>query len=244
MSDVEAVSGHTAQVGESAAYPDNARHPAQAKQPAIRILIVDDHAIVRAGLRQFIADEPDMRVTGEAETGAQSIKMIRGGDWDIVLLDISIPDQSGVDTLRRIKHLRPELPVLILSGFPENQYAVNLVRAGASGYLSKDSVARDLIVAIRTVVQGRKYVTPALAEILVDSLSAPNNERPLHASLSDREFQVFCHLAAATGVSKIAQKLGLSVKTVSTYRARTLGKMNMKTNAEITRYAIRHGIVE
>jgi DNA-binding NarL/FixJ family response regulator len=205
---------------------------------------VDDHAIVRAGLKQFIANKQDMEVTGEAETGAQAIAMIAEGVWDIVILDISMPDQNGVDTLRRIRQLKPDLPVLILSGFPENQYAVNLMRAGASGYLNKDGAAGDLVSAIRAVVQGRKYVTPALTDILVNDLSTQPDERPAHSLLSEREFQVFCHLAAAMGVSKIAEKLGLSVKTVSTYRTRALDKMKLTTNAELTQYAIRHHIIE
>ena len=214
------------------------------QQSTIQILIVDDHAIFRTGLKQFIANEPDMEVSGEADGGPQAITMIRDGSWNIVILDLSMPDQNGVDTLRTIKELRPELPVLILSGFPESQYAVNLLRAGASGYLNKASAPSDLLAAIRSVVQGHKYVAPALTELLINDLSARPDERLPHSLLSDREFQVFCHLAAALGVSKIAQKLGLSVKTVSTYRTRALEKMKLTTNAEIAQYAIRHHIVE
>ena len=185
-----------------------------------------------------------MVVEGEADSGGQALSMIRDGHWDIVILDVSMPDQNGVDTLRRIKSLEPQLPVLILSGFSENQYAVNLLRAGASGYLSKDGDSRDLITAIRMVVQGGKYVTPALTEILVNDLAARQEERPPHSLLSEREFQVFCHLAAAIGVSKIAQKLGLSVKTVSTYRTRALEKMKLTSNAELTQYAVRHRLID
>jgi two-component system invasion response regulator UvrY len=230
--------------GEAAAGRRVRSIDARGTQPAIKILIVDDHAIVRAGLKQFIANEQDMAVTGEAESGAQAVTMIADGVWDIVILDISMPDQNGVDTLRRIRQLKPDLPVLILSGFPENQYAVNLMRAGASGYVNKDGAPSDLLTAIRAVVQGRKYVTPALTDILVNDLSARPDERPAHSLLSEREFQVFCHLAAAMGVSKIAEKLGLSVKTVSTYRTRALDKMKLTTNAELTQYAIRHHIIE
>ncbi|HXF15651.1 MAG TPA: response regulator transcription factor [Burkholderiales bacterium] len=226
-------------------HPFDASHEATREQPSrIKILIVDDHAIVRAGLKQFIANEPDMVVEGEADSGGQALSMIRDGHWDIVILDVSMPDQNGVDTLRRIKSLEPQLPVLILSGFSENQYAVNLLRAGASGYLSKDGDSRDLITAIRMVVQGGKYVTPALTEILVNDLAARQEERPPHSLLSEREFQVFCHLAAAIGVSKIAQKLGLSVKTVSTYRTRALEKMKLTSNAELTQYAVRHRLID
>jgi len=210
----------------------------------IKILIADDHAIVRAGLKQFIAEEPDMQVTGEAETGKEVIDLIRNGEWDVVLLDISMPDHSGVDTLQRLKHLKPELPVLILSGFPENQYAVNLMRTGASGYLNKESAPSELVTAVRTVVRGQKYVSPKLAQILANDLSARQGERPLHDSLSEREFQIFCKLSSGMGVSRIAESLNLSVKTISTYRTRVLEKMNMKTNADLTSYAIRNRLID
>ena len=216
-------------------------HPTPAN---IRILIADDHAIVRAGLKQFIADEPDMEVTGEAETGAQTLELVRGGDWDVVLLDISMPDRSGVDTLKTLKHIKPELPVLILSGFPEGQYAVNLLRAGASGYLNKESAPAELVRAIRMVVSGRRYVSATLAEILAHDISSPASDRPVHTALSEREFQIFCKLAAGQAVSKIADELFLSVKTVSTYRTRILEKMSMKTNADLTYYAIKNQLIQ
>jgi two-component system invasion response regulator UvrY len=209
----------------------------------IKILIADDHAIVRAGLRQFIADEIDIEVAGEAATGAETIEAARGADFDIVLLDISMPHGSGVDTLKQLKHIRPELPVLILSTFAEDRYAVNLLRAGASGYLNKESAPSQLITAIRTVVQGRKYVSPALAEILANDL-AGGGDKPLHAQLSQREFQIFCKLAAGIPVSKIAEELFLSVKTVSTYRTRILEKMGMSSNADLTYYAIKNNLIE
>lgn len=212
--------------------------------PIIRILIADDHAIVRAGLKQFIADEHDMAVAGEAETGAQTLEMARAGEWDVVLLDISMPDRSGVDTLKSLRHVKPDLPVLILSGFPEGQYAINLLRAGASGYLNKESAPAELVRAIRTVVAGRRYVSPSLAEILAQDLANPAGERPLHATLSEREFQIFCKLAGGQAVSKIAGELFLSVKTVSTYRTRILEKMNMKTNADLTYYAIKNQLIQ
>lgn len=210
----------------------------------IRILIADDHAIVRAGLKQFIADEHDMQVLGEADTGAKTLELIRSDDWDVVLLDISMPDKSGVDTLKALRHLKPDLPVLILSAFPEGQYAVNLLRAGASGYLNKESAPAELVKAIRVVVSGRRYVSPTLAEILANDLSGGNGERPLHAALSEREFQIFCKLAGGQAVSKIADELCLSVKTVSTYRSRILEKMNMKTNADLTYYAIKNQLIQ
>ena len=209
----------------------------------IRILIADDHAIVRAGLKQFIADQPDMQVAGEAATGSEAIQLVRASEFDVVLLDISMPDKNGIDTLRLLRHVKPDLPVLMLSAYGEDQYAVNLLRAGAAGYLNKEAASTQLVGAIRTVVQGRKYVSPSLAQILADGVSG-DGEKPLHAELSQREFQIFCKLAAGAAVSKIADELNLSVKTVSTYRTRILEKMAMKSNADLTYYAIKNGLIE
>ncbi|MGH8802180.1 MAG: response regulator [Casimicrobiaceae bacterium] len=209
----------------------------------IRILIADDHAIVRAGLRQFIADQPDMEVTGEAASGRETVTAVRDGRFDVVLLDISMPDRNGIDTLRLLRHLHPELPVLMLSAYGEEQYAVNLLRAGAAGYVSKDAASTQLVSAIRTVAQGRKYVSSSLAQILADGVSG-DADRPLHAELSQREFQIFCKIAAGAAVSKIADELNLSVKTVSTYRTRILDKMALKSNADLTYYAIKNGLIE
>jgi len=209
----------------------------------IRILIADDHAIVRAGLKQFIADHADMEVSAEAATGAEAIAAVRAQEFDVVLLDISMPDKNGIDTLKTIKHVRPELPVLMLSAYAEDQYAVNLLRAGAAGYLNKEAASSQLVGAIRTVVLGRKFVSPSLAQILADGVSG-DADRPLHAELSQREFQIFCKLAAGAAVSKIADELNLSVKTVSTYRTRVLEKMAMKSNADLTYYAIKNGLIE
>jgi DNA-binding NarL/FixJ family response regulator len=209
----------------------------------IRILIADDHAIVRAGLRQFIADQTDMEVSAEASTGSETIAAVRASDFDVVLLDISMRDKNGIDTLKTLKHVKPELPVLMLSAYAEDQYAVNLLRAGAAGYLNKEAASTQLVGAIRTVVHGRKYVSPSLAQILADGVSG-DVDRPLHAELSQREFQIFCKLAAGAAVSKIADELNLSVKTVSTYRTRILEKMAMKSNADLTYYAIKNGLIE
>jgi DNA-binding NarL/FixJ family response regulator len=209
----------------------------------IRILIADDHAIVRAGLKAFVAAEIDMEVAAEAGTGAETLELVRAGDFDVVLLDIAMPDRNGVDTLKTLKALRPELPVLILSGFAEQQYALNLLRAGAAGYLNKEAAPAQLVGAIRTVVQGRKYVSPQLAEILADGVTG-DVERPLHARLSQREFQIFCKLAGGQAVSQIADELHLSVKTVSTYRTRVLEKMGMKSNADLTYYAVKNGLID
>ncbi len=209
----------------------------------IRILIADDHAIVRAGLRHFIAEHGDMAVTGEAATGAETVALVRAEPFDVVLLDISMPDRNGIDTLKALRHIRPEMPVLILSGFSESQYAVNLLRAGAAGYVNKEAAPTQLVSAVRTVVQGRKYVSPVLAQILADGVTT-DAEGPLHGQLSQREFQIFCKLAAGIPVSKIADELFLSVKTVSTYRTRILEKMAMKNNAELTYYAIKNRLIE
>jgi DNA-binding NarL/FixJ family response regulator len=209
----------------------------------IRILIADDHAIVRAGLKQFIADQADMEIAAEASTGSEAIAAVRAGDFDVVLLDISMPDKNGIDTLKTLKHVKPDLPVLMLSAYAEDQYAVNLLRAGAAGYLNKEAASTQLVGAIRTVVLGRKYVSPSLAQILADGVSG-DADRPLHAELSQREFQIFCKLAAGAAVSKIADELNLSVKTVSTYRTRILEKMAMKSNADLTYYAIKNGLIE
>ena len=209
----------------------------------IRILIADDHAIVRAGLKQFIADQTDMEVSAEAATGSETIAAVRASDFDVVLLDISMPDKNGIDTLKTLKHVKPELPVLMLSAYAEDQYAVNLLRAGAAGYLNKEAASTQLVGAIRTVVHGRKYVSPSLAQILADGVSG-DADRPLHGELSQREFQIFCKLAAGAAVSHIADELNLSVKTVSTYRTRILEKMAMKSNADLTYYAIKNGLIE
>jgi len=209
----------------------------------IRILIADDHAVVRAGVRQFIAGHDDLSVVAEAATGAEVLDYIRKEELDVVVLDISMPGRSGVDTLRSLKRARPKLPVLILSGFAENLYAVNLLRAGAAGYVSKDAAATQLVAAIRAVAQGRKYISPAVAQLLADGLSIKDQDQPVHSQLSQREFQVFCKLAKGESVSKIAEELFLSVKTVSTYRGRILEKMGMKSNADLTYYAIKNELI-
>jgi two-component system invasion response regulator UvrY len=209
----------------------------------IRILIVDDHAIVRAGLKQFLAGEIDLAVTAEAATGDEAIALARAGELDVVLLDISMPERNGVDVLKTLRDIRPDLPVLILSAFAEEQYALNLLRAGAAGYLNKEAAQSELVGAIRTVVQGRKYVSPALAQILADGVTGDAG-RSAHARLSKREFQIFCRLAAGQGATQIAEELFLSVKTVSTYRSRILEKMGMQSNADLTYYAVKNGLIQ
>ena len=209
----------------------------------IRIAIVDDHALVRAGLRQFMAEQPDFCVTAEAATGRAAMDIVRQGDVDVVLLDINMPDISGVDTLAAIKARQPELPVLILSGFAETHYATTMLRLGAAGYLNKDCDPSDIVQAIRTVARGRKFITPAVAERLADGLGAAS-EQAAHQQLSERELQVFLRLAQGQTIGHLAQSLCLSVKTVSTYRGRVMEKMNLASNSDLTYYALKNGLIQ
>ena len=207
-----------------------------------RVFVADDHALFRAGVKSLISDEPDMVVAGEAGSAAETLQRIRSENFDILLLDISMPDGSGIDLLHQIRPHKPDLPILILSMYPEEQYAVSLLRAGASGYITKEAVPQQVVQAIRTLLQGRKYISPAVAHILADDFGS--DRRPPHEQLSEREFQVFCKLAAGHAVGHIADELFLSNKTVSTYRARILAKMNAKSNADLTYYAIKNGLIE
>jgi DNA-binding NarL/FixJ family response regulator len=209
----------------------------------IRIALVDDHALVRAGLRQFFADQVDLRVTAEAASGREALDIVRKGDVDVVLLDIGMPDVSGVDALAAIRARAPELPVLILSGYAEAHYATTLLRLGASGYLNKDCDPEDIVRAVRTVARGRKFITPAVAEQLADSLGGAG-ERPLHEQLSERELQVFLRLAQGQTIGHLADSLCLSVKTVSTYRGRVMEKMHLASNSDLTYYALKNGLIQ
>jgi two-component system, NarL family, invasion response regulator UvrY len=208
-----------------------------------RILIADDHAMVRAGIRQYLEAETSVREIGEAASGRDTMDQLRAREWDLVLLDIFMPDQSGLDILREIQNDYPKVRVLILSGLPEEQYALSVLRAGASGYLPKGSAPEELIKAVLTVLAGRRYVSPEVAELLVAGMDKnPGGQQ--HERLSTREFQVLSKLAAGRAVSEIADELQLSVKTVSTYRSRVLEKMGLKTNADLTSYALRHGLIQ
>lgn len=208
----------------------------------IRILIADDHAIVRQGLKQILADSPDMIVAGEASNGVEAIRMLRENNYDMLLLDIAMPGKSGIEVLKQIKQERPKLPVLILSMYPEEQYAVRLIKAGAATYLTKESAPELLVSAVRTVAQGKRFISPSVAELLANEVERDSN-LPLHHALSDREFQILRLLGSGKTVSEIADSLALSVKTVSTYRTRLLDKMSMKNNAELMHYAITHNLV-
>ncbi|MBU6493364.1 MAG: response regulator transcription factor [Burkholderiales bacterium] len=210
---------------------------------AIRILVADDHAIVRTGFRQFIADEPDMEVAAEAASGEEVIALVREREIDVVLLDIAMPDKNGIDTLHVIKQIKPQLPVLFLSTYPETQYAVILLRAGADGYVTKDAPPEEIIRAIRTVSRGHRYVSEVTAGLLMQKLERPTDQA-MHDGLSEREFQVFCKLAQGRKPTEIAEELHLSVKTISTYRARVLEKMRLQSNAELTLYALKNGLIQ
>jgi DNA-binding NarL/FixJ family response regulator len=208
----------------------------------IRIAIVDDHAMVRAGLRQFFADQSDFAVVGEAGSGREALDIVRRGGVDVVLMDIAMPDQSGVDALAAIKAREPELAVLILSGFPEAHYATALLRQGASGYLNKDCDPEDVVRAIRTVARGRKYISAGVAERLAESLVGGG--KAAHEELSERELQVFLRLAQGETIGHIADSLSLSVKTVSTYRTRVMEKMGLASNSDLTYYALKNGLIQ
>ena len=209
----------------------------------IRIAIVDDHAMVRAGLRQFFADQSDFSVVAEAATGHEALDIVRRTELDVVVMDISMPDQNGVEALAAIKARTPNLPVLILSGYAETHYATTLLRQGASGYLNKDCDPEEIVRAIRTVVRGRKYISPAVAEQLANGLGAPEQKAP-HEQLSERELQVFLRLAKGEVVGAMAENLCLSVKTVSTYRTRVMEKMGLESNSDLTYYALKHGLID
>jgi len=209
----------------------------------IKVCVVDDHAVVREGLKRIISENPGMAVTAEAGDGQEALKVIQNQPCDVVLLDVTMPNKSGLDVLKQLHLDRPKLPVLVLSMHAEDQYAVRVLRAGAAGYLTKESAPAKLIQAIRKVVRGGKYVSPTLAEKLVYDLDSDSSKAP-HEVLSDREYQVLCLIASGKTVTTIAEELALSVKTISTYRVRILEKLNMKNNAELTRYAIKEGLVD
>lgn len=209
----------------------------------IRVLIVDDHAIVRQGLRRILDEAPGMKVGCEAVNGVEALKMIRTEKFDVVLLDISMPEKNGIDTLKQIMDGNREARVLILSMYPEDQYAVRLMKAGASGYLTKETAPEQLVEAIRRVVAGKKHISPTLAELLLQECGAHSGKQP-HEILSDREYQVLRMLGSGMKVSEIAETLTLSVKTVSTYRAHILEKMKLRNNAELTYYVMQNGLGE
>lgn len=207
----------------------------------IRVITVDDHAVVRRGLKQIIEEESDMKVVNEAGNGRDAISVIRQTSCDVVILDISLPGLGGIEVLRHIRHEYPNLPVLIMSMHEEKQYAFRVIKAGASGYLMKDSIPEELINAIRRIIAGGKYISPSFSEALIQEQEL--SETPLHEKLSDREFQIMCMIARGKALKDIGEVLFISGKTVSTYRTRILEKMKMKTNAEIVSYALKHELI-
>ena len=209
----------------------------------IKIIIADDHAIVREGLKQIVAEEKDMIVCGEAEDAASLMELLKIEKWSIVVLDINMPGKSGLEALKDIKQFYPDLPVLILSMFSEDQYGLRVIKAGASGYLKKVSAPTELVNAIRKIVSGRKYINPSLAEKLAENLGNEKNNF-LHERLSDREYQIMCNIASGKSAEEIAEELSLSINTIYTYRNRILEKMAMKSNVELTQYAIQNKLIE
>ena len=209
----------------------------------IKVLIADDHTIVREGLKQIVSDTCDITVADEARNGQEILDKIDRQHFDVIVLDISMPGMNGIEVLKCIHSQKPKLPVLILSIYPEDQYAIRVLRSGASGYLTKESAPDELINAIRKIAVGGKYITNSLAEKLVLAIDE-NTEKPLYETLSDREFQVLKLIASGKTVNEIADRLCLSEKTISTYRSRILEKMRMKNNSELMHYAIQHGLTE
>jgi DNA-binding NarL/FixJ family response regulator len=209
----------------------------------IHVLIADDHAIVRQGLKQILSETEDLLVTGEADDGAEALNLARQQPWDVFLLDVSMPNRNGIDTLKQLKKEFPRLPVLILSMHPEEHYAVRALKAGASGYLTKQSAPELLVTAIRQVAAGKKYLSPAVAQQLAEAIS-DNSDKSPHERITDREYQVLVMIAAGKTLTQIAEGLNLGVATVSTYRARLLEKMGLKSTAELIRYGLEHGLAE
>ena len=209
----------------------------------IKILVTDDHALIRKGLKQLLADSPDLQVTGEAATGIEAINKVRAEHFDLMLLDINLPDKHGIELLKQFRSEHPELKIIVLSMYPEEQYGVRALKAGAMGYINKQSASDTLINAIRQVVSGKKYISETLAEQLLNNLIGESQEL-MHQSLSNREYQTLCLMASGKTLSEISEIMSLSPKTVSVYRSRMLAKMGFTNNAEAMHYAITHHLVE
>jgi DNA-binding NarL/FixJ family response regulator len=209
----------------------------------IKILIADDHAIVREGLKQIVAEESDMKVTGEAANASELFELLNKDSWEIVVLDINMPGKSGLEALKEMKIRNIKVPVLILSMFSEDQYGLRAIKAGAAGYLKKVSAPTELVSAIRKIVGGGKYISPTLAEKLADNVDV-NNKKALHQNLSDREYQIMCFISLGKSAEEIAEELAISIHTVYSYRNRILEKMHLKSNVELTQYAIQNKLIE
>ncbi|MES2633640.1 response regulator transcription factor [Caenimonas sp. SL110] len=209
----------------------------------VKVGIVDDHAIVRAGLKQFLSEMVDLRIVGEASSGREAIDLVRTTEMDVIIMDLSMPGQSGIDALAMIRAKAPDVGILILSGYPEEQYAVNLIRQGASGYLNKECEPMEIVNAIRTIALGRRYISPSVAELIAQQLNRKEGSAA-HDLLSEREFQVFLKLAKGETAGDIANALSLSVKTVSTYRTRLMEKMGLASNSDLTYYALKNKLID
>jgi two-component system invasion response regulator UvrY len=209
----------------------------------MRILIADDHAIVRKGIRQLLLEEYPSAIIEETGDGNSLVAKASTKEWDVVICDLDLPGRSGLDAMLQIKEIVPKLPVLIMSIYPEEQYAKRLLKAGAAGYVSKDAATEELAKAVRMVLQGRKYVSPAVAELIAEDMGRDSADKAPHEALSNREFEIFLMIASGRSVSEIADKLSLSTTTVSTHRARILAKMSMKTNSELIRYALDNKLI-
>lgn len=209
----------------------------------INILVVDDHALIRKGLKQLLEDSPDLKITGEAATGIQAINMVRAQHFDLMLLDINLPDKHGIEILKQFKNEQPDLKIIVLSMYPEDQYGVRALKAGAMGYINKQSASDVLLNATRQVLSGKKYISETLAEQLLNNLIGESQDL-MHQSLSNREYQTLCLMASGKSLSDISEIMNLSPKTVSVYRGRMLAKMGFTNNAEAIHYAITHHLVE
>jgi len=209
----------------------------------IKILLADDHAVVRQGLRQILSEIPEVSQVGEAPTGEEALMQVRAEHWDVLVLDMSMPGRGGLDVLKDVRRERPATKVLVLSMHPEDQFAVRMLKAGASGYLTKETAPSELVIAVRKIMTGGKYISGTLAEKLAFDMDR-DTDKPLHEALSDREFQVLRMMAVGQSVQQIADELMLSAKTISTYRARILEKLNLSSNAEMIHYAIQNRLIE
>jgi two-component system, NarL family, invasion response regulator UvrY len=209
----------------------------------VRVLVADDHELFRDGVKRILGDHPDVKKVGQAGSAHEVFELIQKEQWDVVILDIKLPGRSGLDVLKELKEYNPKLPVLVVSMYPVEQFAVRVLKAGASGYLNKTSAALELITALRQIVKGEKYISPAVASALAEAIMH-RSERAPHESLSDREYEIFRLISAGKTVGQIAKELSISVKTVSTHRGHILEKMNLKNNAEIVQYALAQGLIE
>lgn len=203
----------------------------------IKILLADDHPIIIKGLKQIIEEEDDMKVTGEARNGNEALDLMRKNDYDIAILDITMPKKTGVEVIEEMKYLKKKIPVLVLSVHPEDQFAMRVLKTGAKGYMTKESAPENIVDAIKKIINGGKYISPTLAEKILSDINSDRDEAP-HETLSNREFQIIVMIASGKTLKEIAEELNLNIKTISTYRQRILEKMNMTSNAELTRYVL------